>query len=378
MMDPRPDPPPCVKPNLYGSDREELTDFLGRYDAPAFHAGQIYRWLYARRRFDAHRWTDLSRALRDRILADATIDPGRIVERAEAADGTVKYRVRLSGGGTVECVRMVQSERVTLCLSSQVGCALDCDFCLTGKMGFVRHLAPGEIVGQVALMQDDAGLDSQRFNVVFMGMGEPLHNYAGVMAALRLLVDPGGFGLSWRRVTVSSAGLVPAIRRLADEAVRPRLAVSLNATTDELRDRLMPVNRKHDITELVDACIAFSRATGDRVTFEYVLLDGVNDTRADLERLAALVRRLRAKLNLIPFNPVPGRLAYRAPSRERVVAFRGRLLGLGVPVSIRWSRGADARAACGQLAVDDARGGTSNSTARGRTAVQPPDPRSDP
>jgi 23S rRNA (adenine2503-C2)-methyltransferase len=348
----QPESSPHAKPNLYGLDRDELAGYLARYEVPAFHAGQVYRWLYARRRFDAGHWTDLARELRERIAADSTVDPGRIVDRTRAADGTVKYRVRVAGED-VECVHMIQSGRITLCLSSQVGCALDCDFCLTGKMGLVRHLTPGEIVGQVALMQDDVGLADGPFNVVFMGMGEPLHNYEGVMAAFRLLIDPRGFGLSRRRITVSTSGLVPAIRRLADEPVRPRLAVSLNATTDEVRNRLMPVNRKYDIGQLVNACAAYASATGEHFTFEYVLLEGVNDSPADLERLTKLVRRVPAKLNLIPFNPVPERLAYRAPGRERVIAFREQLLARHVSVGIRWSRGADARAACGQLATSN-------------------------
>ncbi len=204
----------------------------------------------------------------------------------------------------------------------------------------------------MALILDDFDLGDRSFNVVFMGMGEPLHNYDGVMAATRLLVDPHGFGISWRRITVSTAGLVPGIERMAKEPVRPRLAVSLNATTDDVRNRLMPVNRKYDIRQLVDACAAFARETGERFTFEYVLLAGVNDSEEDVGRLAALVRRTAAKLNLIPFNPVAGRLPYRAPSRERVLEFRDRLLALHVPASVRWSRGAEARAACGQLATD--------------------------
>jgi 23S rRNA (adenine2503-C2)-methyltransferase len=339
------------KPNLFGLDREGLAAFLGRYDVPAFHAKQIYRWLYERRRFDTTQWTDLTHELRERIAAETTVDPGRVVERVEAKDGTVKYRVRLAGDSDVECVQMLQSERITLCISSQIGCALDCDFCLTGKMGLLRHLTPGEIVGQIALMQDDPAVDHRRFNVVFMGMGEPLHNYDGVMAAFRLLVDPQGFGLSRRRITISTSGLVPAIRRLADEPVRPRLAVSLNATTDEVRSRLMPVNRKYDLGQLVEACAVFARASRERFTFEYVLLGGINDSAGDIERLAGLVRRVPAKLNLIPFNAVPGRLDYQAPGPERVIAFHRRLLELGVPASIRWSRGAEARAACGQLAT---------------------------
>jgi 23S rRNA (adenine2503-C2)-methyltransferase len=337
---------------LYGLGRPQLAELMARLDAPAFHAGQIYRWLYGRSCFDVGRWTDLARNLRARLGAEATVDPGRIVNRTRADDGTVKYRVRTAGGGDVECVRMLQDDRTTLCVSSQLGCALDCGFCLTGKMGFVRHLTAGEIVGQLALMQREPGLDASRFNIVFMGMGEPLHNYDGVMDAVRLLVDPEGFGLSRRRITVSTAGLVPAILRLADEPVRPRLAVSLNATTDEVRDRLMPINRKYDIARLIEACHEFAGTTGDRLTLEYVLLEGVNDTRADAERLEALVRRAPFKLNLIPFNPVPGKLDYRAPSEEQVGGFQRRLLARGVPVSVRWSRGRGARAACGQLATD--------------------------
>ena len=342
---------PPSKPNLYGWSRHELQELLERHAAAPFHAGQIYRWLYARRRFDVSGWTDLGLALRSKIAAETTVDPGRLADRVLADDGTVKFRVRLAGGGDVECVRMLQAARTTLCVSSQVGCALDCDFCLTGKMGFVRHLTPGEIVGQVALMVQDAGPDAERYNIVFMGMGEPLHNYDAVMAAVGLLVDPQGFGLSRRRITISTAGLVPAIEQLAREALRPRLAVSLNATTDEVRSRLMPINRKHDIARLLEVCGSFARRTGDRFTFEYVLLEGINDSPQDLERLADLLRGLPAKLNLIPFNAVPGRLDYRAPSREHITAFRDGLLHRQVPASIRWSRGAEARAACGQLFV---------------------------
>ncbi len=344
---------PDHKPNLYGQNCEELQEFLERHSTAAYHAEQIYRWLYARRRLDVNDWTDLSLSLRSRIAAEAEIDPGKLVHRVLADDGTVKFRVQLAGGGSVECVRMLQGERTTLCVSSQVGCALDCDFCLTGKMGLSRQLTAGEIVGQVALMIEDSASDVDRYNVVFMGMGEPLHNYRAVMAAVRLLLDPQGFGLSRRRITISTAGLVPAIERLAREAVRPRLAVSLNATTDEVRSRLMPINRKYDIARLIEACASFARSTGDGFTFEYVLLEGINDSQEDLRRLAGLVRGLPAKINLIPFNAVPGQLDYRTPSRERVTDFRDGLLDRRVRASIRWSRGADARAACGQLALSE-------------------------
>jgi len=339
------------RPNLYGMSRVELESFLEAQGGPRYHGDQVFRWLYARRRFDPNAFTDLPKALRARLSRSARVDVPTISARVTAEDGTVKYGVSLPGGGTVETVFMVQRDRVTLCASSQVGCALMCGFCLTARMGLIRHLSAGEIVGQIALIQEDQRLGDRPFNIVFMGMGEPLHNYEGVIAAVRLLVDPAGFALAKRRITISTSGLAPAIERLAAEPVRPRLAVSLNATTDAVRDRIMPVNRKYKIARLLTACRQFARATGEKVTFEYVLLAGVNDTDADVLRLAKLLRANPAKLNLIPFNEVPGWLPYRAPERERVVAIRDQLLALGLPVSIRYSRGATARAACGQLAV---------------------------
>jgi len=344
-------PQPGRRPNLYGMDRSALAAWLGELGAPGFHAGQIQRWLYARRRFDPREWTDLPQALRERIRRDGCADPGRVVERLAATDGTVKFRVSLAGGGQVECVRMRQSGRTTLCVSSQVGCALDCAFCLTGKMGLTRNLDPGEIAGQVALLHEEAAADEGPPNVVFMGMGEPLHNYDAVVAALGLLVDPDGFALSRRRITVSTSGLAPAIERLATAHPRPRLAVSLNATTDEVRSRIMPINRRYGIERLLAACRAFADASGERFTLEYVLLAGVNDTDADARRLPRLLHGLPAKLNLIPFNPVPGWLDYAAPPRTRVLEFRDRLLAAGLAVSVRFSRGLEARAACGQLAL---------------------------
>ncbi len=337
--------------NLYGLDRESLAQYLADLGAPTYHADQIRRWLYARREFDPQAWTDLPKSLRARLASDHRVDRGRIADTATATDGTVKYAIDMVLGGRVECVLMRQRDRVTLCVSSQVGCALACDFCLTGRMGLVRHLEVGEIVGQISWAQDRGDLGERPFNVVFMGMGEPLHNYDAVLAAVRLLTDPNGPGLSRRRITVSTAGLAPAIERMAREPVRPHLAVSLNATTDELRSRLMPINRRYPIERLLEACSVWWRETGERHTFEYVLLGGLNDSAADVDRLSTMLRGRPAKLNLIPFNPVPGWLPYQAPDRSRVIAIRDTLLDRGVAVSIRWSRGAEARAACGQLAV---------------------------
>jgi 23S rRNA (adenine2503-C2)-methyltransferase len=340
-----------TRANLYGFDRSALERWIEGYRAPAFHGRQIYRWIYDRGVLDVGSWTDLPGELRQRLAGDATFDPGTLADRREAEDGTIKYRIDLLDGLSVEAVYMVQAGRVTLCISSQVGCALACDFCLTGKMGLRRHLSPGEILGQVALIRRDRQMEQRPFNIVFMGMGEPLHNYEAVVGAFRILTDDAGFGLSRRRVTVSTSGLVPAIERLAGEPLGPRLAVSLNATTDAVRDRIMPINRKYPIARLLEACRHWARATGGRFTLEYVLLAGVNDSEEDIERLARIVRGVPAKLNLIPFNAVEGQLDYRAPKRRRVLWIRDRLLDERVPVSIRWSRGADARAACGQLAL---------------------------
>jgi 23S rRNA (adenine2503-C2)-methyltransferase len=350
----QPATPAPDRPNVYGLDLAQLADLVARYEVPKFHARQIYRWLYVKREFSANAWTDLPRSLRERLAAEIDVDPGRITARVEAADGTVKYGTTCRGDVGIESVYMVQDERVTLCLSSQAGCALGCEFCLTARMGLARHLTPGEILGQVALIQRDQKLDEVSFNLVYMGMGEPLHNYESVAASIRLLTDPLGFGISRRRITVSTSGLAPEIERLAREPVRPCLAVSLNATTDSLRSRLMPINRKYPIERLLQACRTFAQASRERFTLEYVLLRDVNDSEQDVERLTRIVRRVPAKLNLIPFNAVPGRLPFSSPSRERVLRFRQRLLDQRVPVSIRWSRGADARAACGQLATEPA------------------------
>jgi 23S rRNA (adenine2503-C2)-methyltransferase len=350
-MESTPSATPDTKSNLYGLDRAGLTEFIRRFDAPDYHAGQIYRWLYRRRRYSPAEWTDLPQRLREEIGQLCFVEPGRILEQASANDGTVKYLVGVGSEQRIEAVFMRQSNRVTLCVSSQVGCALNCDFCLTGKMGFRRHLSPGEIVGQVARIQQEKQLTDRPFHIVFMGMGEPLHNYDSVLSAFRLLTDPEGFGLSRRRITVSTVGLVPAIERLSREPRRPRLAVSLNATTDEVRNRLMPVNRRYPIASLIEACRHFGERTGDAFTFEYVLLAGVNDTADDERRLRKLVHGLPCKVNLIPFNAVSGWLDYAPPPRRRVFAFRDALLRSGVPTSIRWSRGAEARAACGQLAL---------------------------
>jgi len=342
------------RPNLYGLSRDEIDQALNGLTGgpfPSFHSQQIYRWLYKRRILDPELWTDLPQALRRNITGSLKVDPGTIDQQVESEVGAVKYTIRLSDDNQVEAVYMLHEDRVTLCLSSQCGCALGCTFCLTARMGLRRNLTAGEIIGQVHLILADRELADRPCNIVYMGMGEPLQNYDAMIASFRILTDPEGPGWSRKRITLSTAGLAPAILRLAEEPLQPRLAVSLNATTDTVRDQLMPINRKYPLAELLNACSKFSDGARNPMTFEYVLLAGVNDSDDDIRRLARIVLRQRVKLNLIPFNAVPEWLDYQPPRRERILELRDQLLKMKVPVSIRWSRGSDARAACGQLAM---------------------------
>jgi 23S rRNA (adenine2503-C2)-methyltransferase len=254
---------------------------------------------------------------------------------------------------------------MTFCISTQVGCAMACGFCLTGKMGLVRHLTAGEIAGQVRVLAAATGLLTHPFNIVLMGMGEPLHNYDNTMRALRMLNDEHGFNISPRRITLSTVGIVPALERLAHEPLMPNLAVSLHATTDEQRTALVPPNRKYPLADILDACRRFPLKRRSRITFEYVLLDEVNDTPEDARRLVRLLSGLRAKVNLIPLNPAPG-IPFERPSDERVNRFAQLLADRHLTVSVRKSRGQDIRAACGQLIVE---GGSRKTAAQQMAAL---------
>jgi 23S rRNA (adenine2503-C2)-methyltransferase len=329
----------------------ELEIALAAAGLERYRARQIFQWVYRRGVTDFAAMTNLPGAQRATLAGRFRISTPPVTRRDISEDGTEKFLLALQDGRHVESVFIPRTPHQTFCVSTQVGCAMGCAFCLTATMGLVRNLTPGEIVGQVRVLAGALALRDARFNVVFMGMGEPLHNYDATMAAVRILADEHGLAVHPRRITLSTVGLVPAIERLAGEDVMPRLAVSLHAPTDEQRAALVPVNRKYPIADIIEACRRFPPARRGRITFEYVLLAGVNDAPDDARRLAALVRDLHVKVNLIPLNPAAG-IPFERPSDERIDAFGRTLAERGITVMVRKSRGRDIRAACGQLAVE--------------------------
>ena len=318
---------------------------------PRYRGRQLYRAIYARHQTDFAALTDLDKSFRQRLSTNCRVQYPSIEHRFESRDGAVRYLLALEDKQTVEAVYMPEEDRTTLCLSSQAGCAVDCHFCFTALLGLKRNLTAGEIVGQVlAILADRQPAGTNRLNVVFMGMGEPLLNFVSVMKSVKLLSDPVGMAIPWRRITLSTVGIVPGIRKLAGEAKRPKLAISLNASTEEQRTVLMPVNRKYPLRELFAACRVYPLRPGERLTFEYVMIDGFNDSPEDARRVASLLGGLRAKVNLIPYNPGP-EMPYQPPPLARVLAFQKVLTERDLPVFIRVSRGQDVRAACGQLSL---------------------------
>jgi 23S rRNA (adenine2503-C2)-methyltransferase len=336
--------------NLFGLDRAGLEAFfLGQGEKP-FRARQVLKWVYHAGVIDFDEMTDLSRAQRDRLKAMAVLSLPEVVERHESRDGTIKWAMRVSNGNCVETVLIPERGRNTLCVSSQVGCMLDCSFCSTGKQGFNGNLSAADIIGQLWLANRELAARGQAVtNVVLMGMGEPLLNFDNVLIATNLMMEDLAFGLSKRRVTVSTAGVVPGIRRLA-EHTDVALAISLHAPNDALRDVLVPINRKYPIAMLLEACRDYLAGLGPHrsVTIEYTILKGVNDTLDHALELAALLRDLRCKINLIPFNPFPAS-GYERPDMDGVRAFQTLLLNAGYATMLRTTRGDDIQAACGQL-----------------------------
>ena len=338
----------------------ELEDALESGGTKRFHARQLYRWIYRRGVTDFDLMTDLARTLRAQFRTDFTIGAPQVVSEETSVDGTRKFVLELNDRRRIESVFIPDTPSMTFCISTQVGCAMSCGFCLTGKMGLVRDLTAGEIAGQVRVLAAATGLLDSPFNIVLMGMGEPLHNYDNTMKALRILHTEHGLSISPRRVTLSTVGIVPGLERLAHEPLMPNLAVSLHATTDEQRTTLVPPNRKYPLADILETCRRFPLKKRSRITFEYVMLDGVNDTPEDARRLVTLLSGIKAKVNLIPLNPAPG-IPYARPSDARVDRFAQILADRHITVLVRKSRGQDIRAACGQLIVE---GGTKKTAAQ--------------
>jgi len=340
--------------NLAGLERGELERTFAALDIPAFHARQVFHWVHARGVTDFARMTNLGQALRERLQQTFTIESPIVEQRQVSTDGTTKFLLRLGDGRHIETVYIPDTPAQTFCISTQAGCGMGCGFCLTATMGLGRNLTAAEIAGQARVAAHETGLAGKPFNVVLMGMGEPLHNYDATMKALRILADEQGLAVHPRRVTLSTVGIVPGLERLAGESLLPNVAVSLHATTDAQRDTLVPINRKYPIATLLAACRKLPLGRQRRLTFEYVLLAGVNDTDADARRLVKLMSGLKAKVNLLPLNEAPA-IPFARPSDERVNAFARILAEKDVTVLVRRSRGRDIRAACGQLAVEGER-----------------------
>jgi 23S rRNA (adenine2503-C2)-methyltransferase len=346
------------KMELLGKSKEELREFCVGLGEPAFRGGQIYHALYAQRKFDVAQITNLPAALRARLAKEARVTLPEVKQRFASSDGSVRYLYALAPGeektakpASVEAVFMPSEGRQTICVSTQAGCAVDCHFCLTAQLGLIRNLTAGEILAQVLLpLEEHKAQLAPQTNIVLMGQGEPLLNFEAVMAAVRIILDPQGMGISPKHVTLSTSGIVPGIERLALEKVRPKLAISLNASNDEQRDALMPINKKYPLSALLEACKNYPLRTWEHLTFEYVMLGELNDSAEDARRVVRLLAPLKSvKVNLIPWNP--GELPYRESSPERIEEFRRILVDRGVPAFVRYSRGRDVMAACGQLAL---------------------------
>jgi 23S rRNA (adenine2503-C2)-methyltransferase len=357
--------------NLLGMSQDELRGLVVSMGEPAYRGGQIYHALYAEKQFDVQAMSNLPVALRERLASEASVRLPKIVRTYRSGDGTVRYVLGLEGGATaassgsgdartvkpatVETVFMPDQSRQTICISTQAGCAVDCHFCLTATLGLIRNLTAGEIVGQVliALGENPDRLKPQT-NVVLMGQGEPLLNFDAVMSAVRILLDPKGVAITPKHTTLSTSGILPGIEKLALEPVRPKLAISLNASSNEQRDTIMPINKKYPIEALLEACAKYPLRPWEHLTFEYVLLGGFNDSPDDARRVVKLLANLRVKVNLIPWNP--GDLPYDEPDQRRIDEFQRILVAKDVPAFVRYSRGQDVMAACGQLALLESTG----------------------
>ncbi len=350
------------KKNLLGMSRAELEHYLvEELSEKPFRAKQLTQWVFEKRVKSFEEMTNISKPSRETMAEHFCFSRPEIVSWQESKDGTIKFLIRLDDGSEVESVLICQPKRYTLCVSSQVGCAIGCTFCRTALMGLSRSLETSEIIGQAMAVLDfvdappkDVKNKPDPFkNVVFMGMGEPMHNADNVFRAARIFTDEYGLQLSYKRVTISTSGLVPKIEQFTREQVPASLAISLNATTDETRTKLIPINKKWPLKELLTAVKTYTKESGREVTMEYVMLAGVNDSPEDMARLQKLVHGFPMKLNLIPYNDNSG-LGYFSPAKEKIVSWQRKLNAKGFNARVRWSKGEDIDAACGQLAVKDA------------------------
>ena len=340
------------KTDLTDFSLSQLTDFVESLGLPTYRGSQIFAWLYRPNITDFSQMTDLTKDLRETLAARASFDWPEIADVERSKDGTVKYGFKLKDNNYIESVLIPEDGRNTLCVSSQVGCAMGCEFCLTGGMGFKRNLSPGEIVGQVVRVRnrlhDDEDTESVLNNLVFMGMGEPLANFDNLLVALEILIYQRGLNFSDRRITVSTCGLVPKIKELGQKT-RVNLAVSLHSVDDSIRSKLMPINNKYPVAELLEACKNFPMPKRKRIMFEYILIKDLNDSVSDAEILAERLRDIPCKINLLPYNETSA-LSYQRPSDKKIELFQETLWKAGYTVLVRSSRGSDISAACGQLA----------------------------
>ena len=343
-----------TKRELLGDTLDEMTAWFSEMGERPYRARQLFQWLYRHRVASISDITELPKTLRS-ILEDRSVVTETVIREVfRSTDGTRRYLLRLKDGLDIEAVFMPEEHRDTICISSQAGCPLACEFCMTGIIGLKRNLTAGEIVSQVVIVLNDFYGSGNEVphgtNIVMMGMGEPLLNYDNVIKAIRLLADPDGLNIAPRRITLSTAGIVPRIYDLAAEPVRPALAISLTAATDELRDRLFPINKRYPLSELMEACRRYPLGERERLTFEYVMLDQVNDSDNDARLLVKLLSGIKAKVNLIPHNPAP-ELPFVSSPPERIASFQRILVDSSVPAFVRRPRGQDVSAACGQLAA---------------------------
>ncbi len=346
------------KLNLLGYNIDDLSRLMVSLGEKPFKGKQLFKWLYKFQQYDFDLMTDLRKEIRDRLSESYTFEGLKPTHISQSTDGTEKFLFRLHDGHPVEAVMIPEEDRRTVCLSSQAGCALKCRFCATGTLGLLRDLTVGEIVGQIVFIREKFGLQGFR-NIVLMGMGEPLLNFDNVVEAIRILSNDQGMNISTKRITVSTCGITPKIIQLADSDIKPFLAISLHAAIQEKRERIMPVARSFPLEELIEAGRYYARKTKTRITIEYIVFRGYNDTVEDIRALSKLLRGLPCKINILAYNPVSG-LDFDRPSEEEIDSF-GRQLYPHLPaVTVRRSRGLDIEAACGQLAAQNVSGGSSN------------------